>query len=257
MEASSFGEQLRFWRTYRGMSQMKLATELNMSSRNLSFLETGRSRPTKPTIVKLTDYLEIPEQEKVKIFTAAGIRPSSPSQCESEVCLEPFKRAIDQLLENHNPYPALVFNEYWDLVKLNNSASMLLKGIEEGDNIVEKCFLNDQWIDKVKNSDEVLLSVFHEMRDDLLMNENERFLSLFRRVEKKILPYKDRFQKAKPAISFNYKDGDIDLNLISMITRFRSLNSNHHLRGVKVELIFPGDCESEKFLQSLLMNNIN
>lgn len=251
MEMESFGNQLRFWRTFRGVSQMKLAADLNMSSRNLSFLETGRSRPTKPTVIRLTDYLKVPEQEKMRIFTAAGIKYTAlNSVYDEESTLLPFRRAVRQLLESHDPYPALVFNECWDLIDMNNTASILMGGLEKGDNVIEKCFLNEAWIDRVTNSDEVLISVFHEMRDDLANNKSDRFISLFRAVERKVQPFIKQAHFAKPAICFDFYSNDIRLSLISMITRFRSPISST-LKGLKVELIFPADIESEAFLISL------
>ncbi|MBJ7539596.1 helix-turn-helix domain-containing protein [Marinomonas transparens] len=257
MEINSFGEQLKFWRTYRGVSQMKLATELNMSSRNLSFLETGRSRPTRSTVTRLTDYLDIPHQEKARLFTAAGIKYSvTDSPTTTEASFLSFKQVIRQLLEHHNPYPALVYNAFWDVIDLNCTASILFDYLNKGDNIIEKCFLNEQWIERDDNSDKVLLSLFHEMRDDLNTNKDDRFLSLFRGVEKKINSFKHNHPPINPAICYDCVFNGVNLKLTSMITRFRPLNSLD-LQGLKLELVLPNDLVTESFLKNLKSFHLN
>lgn len=243
----SFGEQLKLWRQLRGLSQMELASQLGMSTRNISFLETGRSRATKPTVVRLAQFLNIPCRSRDQLLLSCGIQPNEQGLDFQNKDLEPFYNAITLMLKKHEPYPAFTFNRWWDLLEVNQAASNLFQ-LAPGQNIIENCILNDDWLTGVQNGDQVIWYFYHEMRNDLLHFQDERFKQLFLRIENKVktLNLADDDLVTHPALCSCFLAQGINLNLTSIVSRFR-VPQTAQLEEIKIELVFPIDAESEAF----------
>jgi transcriptional regulator with XRE-family HTH domain len=123
------GEHLRDWRTRRRMSQLDLALEAEISTRHLSFLETGRAQPSREMVLHLSDQLEIPLRERNVILVAAGFAPVFPERSLEAPELAAARRAVDVILKAHEPYPALVVDLRWNLVAANAAVEPLLAGV--------------------------------------------------------------------------------------------------------------------------------
>jgi transcriptional regulator with XRE-family HTH domain len=122
------GELLRQWRTRRRLSQLDLAIQADISSRHLSFVETGRSRPSREMVLHLAEELALPLRERNALLLAAGYAPVyGESTVESPVMAE-VRAAVRQLLRGHEPYPAVVVDGGWDLVDANGAAGALMAG---------------------------------------------------------------------------------------------------------------------------------
>lgn len=124
------GEHLRDWRMRRRLSQMDLALEAEISTRHLSFLETGRARPSREMVLHLAEQLEIPLRERNVILVAAGFAPMFAERSLEAPELAAARRAVDIILAAHEPYPALVVDLRWNLVAANAAALPLLDGID-------------------------------------------------------------------------------------------------------------------------------
>jgi transcriptional regulator with XRE-family HTH domain len=124
------GEHLRDWRTRRRMSQMDLALEAEISTRHLSFVETGRAQPSREMLLHLSDQLEIPLRERNVILVAAGFAPVFPERSLEDPQLAAARRAVDVILKAHEPYPALVVDLRWNLVAANAAIEPLLVGVD-------------------------------------------------------------------------------------------------------------------------------
>jgi transcriptional regulator with XRE-family HTH domain len=124
------GEHLRDWRTRRRMSQMDLALEAEISTRHLSFVETGRAQPSREMVLHLSDQLEIPLRERNVILVAAGFAPVFPERSLEDPQLAAARRAVDVILKAHEPYPALVVDLRWNLVAANAAVEPLLAGVD-------------------------------------------------------------------------------------------------------------------------------
>src|SRR6516164_6339632 len=109
------GVHLREWRRRRLMSQLELACEADISSRHLSFLETGRSTPSREMILHLAEQLEIPMRERNVLLVAAGYAPLFPERPLNDPALQPARAAIDVILESHKPYPAFAIDRHWNV----------------------------------------------------------------------------------------------------------------------------------------------
>jgi transcriptional regulator with XRE-family HTH domain len=127
--APPVGFQLRQWRERRRLSQLELASQADVSTRHLSFVETGRSRPTKQMIIKLTEHLEIPLRERNQLLLAGGFAPAYPQHDLDEPELARVRAALRRVLRGHEPYPATVVNRWWELVDANDAVGALLVGV--------------------------------------------------------------------------------------------------------------------------------
>lgn len=123
------GEQLRAWRTRRRLSQLDLALDAEISARHLSFVETGRSRPSREILLRLTDRLAVPARERNQILVAAGFAPALPERSLYNPALADARRAVELVLKAHEPFPALAVDRHWQLVSANAGLAPLLAGV--------------------------------------------------------------------------------------------------------------------------------
>jgi transcriptional regulator with XRE-family HTH domain len=122
------GDHLRTWRQRRHLSQLDLALEAEISTRHLSFLETGRSRPSREMILRLADHLRIPLREQNVLLNAAGFAARFPERTLDQPDLAAARRTIDLLLKAHEPFPALAVDRHWHLVTANAAIPPLMAG---------------------------------------------------------------------------------------------------------------------------------
>ena len=119
---------LREWRCRRRLSQLELALEADVSSRHLSFVETGRSRPSAEMVLHLAKRLDVPLRERNDLLLAAGYAPAYRQRELDAPEMRPVRDAIEQVLSGNEPYPALVVDRHWDLVSANRALASLVEG---------------------------------------------------------------------------------------------------------------------------------
>ena len=108
------------------MSQLDLAIEADVSARHLSFVETGRSRPSRELLLHLAEHLDVPLRERNTLLLAAGYAPLYHQRSLDDEELAPVRDAIDKILAGHEPFPAVVVDRRWDLVSANRPAMAIL-----------------------------------------------------------------------------------------------------------------------------------
>jgi transcriptional regulator with XRE-family HTH domain len=123
------GPLLRDWRQRRHRSQLDLALDAGVSARHLSFVETGRSRPSPRMIVRLAEQLDIPHSDRNRLLLAAGYAPLYAERALDDPEMAPVREAIGLVLAGHEPYPALVVDRHWNMVAANAAVPMLLGGV--------------------------------------------------------------------------------------------------------------------------------
>ncbi len=111
------------------MSQLELALEAEVSARHLSFLETGRSRPSAEMVLQLAETLDVPLRERNGLLLAAGYAPAYGQRDLADTRDEPVREAIDRVLQGHEPFPAVVVDRHWGLVAANRSMPLLPAGV--------------------------------------------------------------------------------------------------------------------------------
>jgi transcriptional regulator with XRE-family HTH domain len=131
MTAQPVGIHLRQWRQRRRLSQLDLASEAEISPRHLSFVETGRSTPSREMILHLAEQLEIPMRERNVLLVAAGYAPLFPERSLNDPALAAARAAIDLVLEAQKPYPAFAIDRHWNVVASNRALQEMYEGVDE------------------------------------------------------------------------------------------------------------------------------
>jgi transcriptional regulator with XRE-family HTH domain len=124
---SDFGSALRYWRTRRGYSQLRLAVDSSVSQRHLSFLESGRAQPSRDLVLKLGIALDVPLRQRNAMLLAAGFAPAYQERNLSDPELSSVMQALDFMLRQQAPFPALVVDRLWNLVRFNEPAAGFMK----------------------------------------------------------------------------------------------------------------------------------
>jgi transcriptional regulator with XRE-family HTH domain len=114
------GRQLREWRERRRRTQLDLALDAGISARHLSFVETGRSKPGRDTMLRILEQLDVPLREQNQLLLSAGHAPAFPERSLDDPDLVPLREALDLALRSHEPYPAVAFDRHWNLVAANS-----------------------------------------------------------------------------------------------------------------------------------------
>ena len=120
-----FGSLLREWRTARRMSQQQLAIESEVSTRHISYVENGKSSPSREMVLILASALDLPLRERNSLLSTAGFAPVYRETNLSAPEMEPVRHAFDTILAHHEPYPAIVLTRAWDIVSMNNAFARL------------------------------------------------------------------------------------------------------------------------------------
>jgi transcriptional regulator with XRE-family HTH domain len=123
------GPLLRDWRKRRRLSQLDLALDAGVSARHVSFVETGRSRPSADMVLQLADRLEVPLRNRNQLLLAAGHAPVFEQHDLEDPEMAPVRQAIDLILSGHEPYPAVVIDRSWEMLGANRSVALLTAGV--------------------------------------------------------------------------------------------------------------------------------
>lgn len=125
-----FGRLLRGWRERRRLTQLDLSNQSNISTRHLSFLETGRSRPTPEMVLRLAEHLDVPLRERNELLLAGGFAPAYPENALDGPQLAAVRDSLRRVLQSHMPYPAVVLNRWWEIVDANPAIAIFLKDVD-------------------------------------------------------------------------------------------------------------------------------
>src|SRR5947199_10153682 len=125
------GPLLREWRTRRRISQLELSSETGVSTRHLSFIETGRSRPSRDMVMRLAEYLELPLRERNTLLLSAGYAPEYAQTPLTAESMRDVRRSLQALVDAHQPCPALAVDHMWNLVLANDVAFSLADGMPD------------------------------------------------------------------------------------------------------------------------------
>src|ERR671912_547453 len=127
-EVARVGDLLRDWRHRRRLSQLDLASAAEVSPRHLSFVETGRSKPSRELLLHLAEHLTVPLRERNHLLLAAGYAPVHTETPLEAAPMAPVREELAKILTGHEPYPAVIVDQRWDLVQANAPALAILSG---------------------------------------------------------------------------------------------------------------------------------
>lgn len=128
--AGTFGTILRDWRRRRRMSQMALACDADISARHLSFLESGRSKPSRQMLLHLAACLDVPLRDRNLLLAAAGFAPAFEERAYGEAALDAIRRSVEMMLAAHDPNPALAVDRHWTMLASNRAVAQLVAGAD-------------------------------------------------------------------------------------------------------------------------------
>jgi transcriptional regulator with XRE-family HTH domain len=127
--APSAGALLREWRQRRNLSQLEVAMRAAVSARHLSFIETGRARPSREMLLHLAERLDVPLRERNRLLLLAGFAPVFGERSLDEGEMAPARAALERLLSAHEPYPAVVIDRHWNIVAANRGVAYVTRGV--------------------------------------------------------------------------------------------------------------------------------
>lgn len=134
-----FGTLLKGWRNQRRMSQLDLGLAANVSARHVSFIETGRAKPSRSMVLQLSETLQVPRSERNALLNAAGFAPAYEKRDLDADEMAHVRAAVEWMLERHDPFPALALDRHWLVVSANSCGRMLLSGVgmDVGDSLLD------------------------------------------------------------------------------------------------------------------------
>ena len=251
---SQFGPMLREWRETRRLSQLDLGLVSNVSARHISFLETGRARPSRDMVLHLSEFLGVPRGSRNALLGAAGFAPAYRAREFDEAEMAPIREALDWMLERHMPYPALVLDRRWTVVQANGSALAMLAaaGIGPGGNLLD-FFAGDESrlkavVENWRETGQHLVTrlrteVTHLGGDAFLEDKIAKLEAICGRMSAADLP-----QTA--VVATRYRMGEVVLSFFSTISQFGT-TEDIALADWKIEHFFPADEETRAALAGL------
>lgn len=241
---TQFGDLLKHWREARKISQMDLGLEANVSARHISFLETGRARPSRAMVLNLGTVLEVPRGSRNALLHAAGFAPSFRARDLDEAEMAPIAAALDWMLDRHLPYPALVLDRRWTILRTNATARLMLAqiGLEETANIVE-ALIDETLLPRViDNWDDVARHFVHRLRAQSAHLGGDPWLDeMSARLAARLgdaAP--DPAAGAQAVIATSYRLGETVLSFFSTMSQF-STAEDIALADWQIEHLFPAD----------------
>jgi transcriptional regulator with XRE-family HTH domain len=182
---AAVGELLRDWRQRRRLSQLDLALEAGVSARHVSFLETGRSNPSRDMVLRLAEELDVPLRERNRMLLAAGFAPAYGERTIDSPEMAPVREALEQVLRGHEPFPALVVDRWWDLVSANAGVGPLIEGVPETlfPNVLRISLHPDGLAPRIENLAEWRGHLLGRLRREVVVTADPRLAALLDEVE--------------------------------------------------------------------------
>lgn len=244
---SPFGVRLQQWRRRRGISQLALATEVGSTARHVSFLETGRSRPSREMVLRLCDALRVGLREANQLLNAAGLPASYPHLPIDSPNLAPYQSAIDRMLQAHEPYPGMVVDAHFNVI-LANQACLTVLGARPGSNFVRDSLANPAAAQAIVNWPEVAWAGLDRLRRQLDRTPFDDELRGLVALAEAALSGVDRpaAQESGLVVCPWFRVGDEVVRTIAMVARFDSV-AEVTLDELRIELMYPLDAAAERF----------
>ena len=259
---SAFGESLRAWRQRRGWSQIFLGNEAEVSARHISFLETGRAQPSREMVLKIAGVLDLPLREKNELLLCAGYAPRFESRPLDSEEIQEARRALEFILEVHEPNPAFVLDRYWDIVLWNRPQALLLPQLEPAReagmavNALDIVFVPGMGREQFLNWEEVAGAVLRRLRRQLQrLGSDDRLHEKWREIRSLPgvgeLSLAENPEKPAPILVPMKMDGDgVVYTWYSTLAVFGA-TGDVTLDELVVESFFPGDDVTRDLVLSL------
>jgi transcriptional regulator with XRE-family HTH domain len=254
---SLVGRLLREWRGRRRMSQLDLATEAGISSRHVSFVETGRSRPSRDMVLLLARVLDVPLRDRNDLLAAAGYAPIYRETRLDAPEMTQVLRALDFILRQHEPYPAIVLDRQWNVLRANEGTARLVEAFVDptaelgAPNAMRLMFHPKGFRPHIVNWEATAAALIQWLHRDVLTGAGG---AEARRLLDELLSYPavpgrwrtlDLDASTGPFLAIDFRRGDLELRYFSTLT---GLGTPHDitLQEIRIESFFPADQPPKK-----------
>jgi transcriptional regulator with XRE-family HTH domain len=228
------GSLLREWRTRRRVSQLELSTETGVSTRHLSFIETGRSRPSRGMVMRLAEYLELPLRERNALLLAAGFAPAYAQTPLDAEGMRDVRRSLQSLVDAHQPCPAMAVDHAWNLVLANDVAFSMADGVA------------DELRSRIVNFDLYGAHLLHRMQRQVRATGDIAVRELLRELESYpgvTSPRGGATFPIAPVFQIRLPSSDVTLSFFTVVS---TLGTPYDvtLDEIVIESLFPADAET-------------
>ncbi|MCZ4511570.1 helix-turn-helix transcriptional regulator [Streptomyces sp. ActVer] len=266
--AKGVGPLLRGWREQRRVSQLELALRAGSSARHISFVETGRSRPSEEMVLRLAEHLDVPVRDRNALLLAAGYAPRYPETPLDDPALDALREGVERLIQGYEPYPAFVVDATYNVVAANRGIAMLLDTVPEHLlapplNAMRLTLHPEGLAPRIRNLREWRGHLLAQMERDIALRRSEPLRALHEEVA--AYPYPS---EGSPG-SENESDegpGEIvphfalpmqiehDGRVLSFISSISTFNTpmDVTVAELAIETLLPADPATVKYLQSLM-----
>jgi transcriptional regulator with XRE-family HTH domain len=260
-ERSTLGFMLREWRSVRHVSQLTLALNADISQRHLSFIESGRARPSREMVLRIAEALDMPLRARNELLGAAGFAPVYPERPLDAGELERAREALGRILAHHEPYPAMVLDRSWNIVMRNAAAARIIaRAIDEAAmarrssdgrlNFLRMYFDPDGLRGHVRSWERTGPSLIARVRREAAAYPGSPSEALLRELLPSVpagsmLDHSD--VPLAPTVSLELELDGVILKLFNTLTTFGT-PQDVTLQEVRIEMSFPADDESDALL---------
>ncbi|HEX6980073.1 MAG TPA: helix-turn-helix transcriptional regulator [Alphaproteobacteria bacterium] len=255
-----FGTLMRQWRRRRGLSQLALAENGGVSQRHVSFLESGRARPSRQMVLHLCELLDLPLRERNRLLQAAGFAAAYRESRLDEPQLAEARRALDLLLQQHEPFPAAVVDATWTMQLANQAARRMVAFLlgpafdpERPVNLIKLPLHPNGARPYIVNWRETAAAMLHRLQREA--HDNAAAAALL--AEVRAYPDVDALwrnldweREPRPVLTFTVAKDGLTLNLVTMIATFGT-PQDVTLQDLRIESFMPADEATEQILRSL------
>lgn len=252
------GDLLRGWRQRRRRSQMDLAHDVGVSPRHLSFVETGRSRPSPEMVLAVARHLEVPLREQNALLLAAGYAPRYAETPLDDDAMARVRSSLQRMLDAHDPYPGVVIDRQWDVVLANDAAVALTEGVPDhllGPplNVFRVCLHPDGLAARTRNLPEWAGYLLHQIDRAVRLTGDQRLTEIAVEVQSypNIAALPEAPAEADPPLLLPVvlDMGGTDVSLFTTLTTFGTPR-DVTLDELAVELFFPADDAADAHLRT-------
>jgi transcriptional regulator with XRE-family HTH domain len=250
--ASPVGDLLRHWRGVRHLSQLALAGELATTQRHLSFIESGRSQPSRAMVLRLARVLDVPIRERNQLLLAAGYAPLyREAGLESDEATQ-VRAAVERVLEAHEPYPAVVMDRHWNVVTTNSAAGAFFgwllgdRELEGPPNVIRLMFDPDGLRPFVQNWDDIAEALIQRVHREAVggFPDAETIALLDQALGYPGVPSQWRTPDFRnpplPVVPVDFQKDGLALSYFSTVTTLGT-PQDAMLQEIRIESFFPSD----------------
>jgi transcriptional regulator with XRE-family HTH domain len=239
------GDLLREWRQRRRLSQLDLAIQANVSSRHLSFIETGRARPTSEMILRLAEQLDVPLRDRNLLLLAGGYAPAYRERPLADPELHAVRQALHQILQGHRPYPAAVVNRWWELVDANDGIALFTSHVnpellKPPVNVLRLSLHPDGMAPRIANLPEWRAHLLTRLHRQAEATGDPRLVALYAELTKYPGGGQDRRPPPEVVVPLRYRADQGELSFISM-TAVVGTPLDITVEELAIESFYPAD----------------